>query len=331
MGDRNVACASPWRIFDTRLERVMDTLEAIHSPGDIRITLLGTGGPDLSMTRAGAAILIETCTDIFLIDAGRGVMQRLYECGIQINTVIKILFTHLHSDHIEGLPQLWMTSCFLLGRKTPMHFRGPVGTSDMLAGMRHFLGHDVTYRQQGHASALDYAVDEFTSESIVYENGDLTVTAVPVEHQDGNPAFGFVICTSRHKVVVSGDCVLSEDLIRVGQGADVVIHNVFAPSEALMARLPHVRAVTEKLAVPEQCGEVFLRTGTKLGVFTHVINVDSSNDDIVARARATGYAGPLVVGEDRMIIDVGDHVRVVQPSPLKDLPSISHRSQVLSH
>lgn len=136
---------------------------------------------------------------------------------------------------------------------------------------------------------------------------------MPVDHKDGNPAFGFVVDYARHKVVLSGDCTLSEDLIRVGTGADLVVHNVFAPSPALIARDAHKRAVGEKLASPEQNAEVFRRTGTRLGVFTHVIRLDSTYDDIIDRTRAAGYSGPLVVGEDRMVIEIGDKVQVLPP------------------
>ena len=100
---------------------------------DFRVTLLGTGGPDLTPDRTGAAVLLEIGSELLLFDTGRSVTQRLYEVGIELSRITRIFFTHLHSDHIEGLPQLWMTSWFLSGRKSPMEVWGPVGTRDMLA------------------------------------------------------------------------------------------------------------------------------------------------------------------------------------------------------
>ena len=113
---------------------------------DIKVTLLGTGGPELTRDRMGAATLIEAGGKPLLFDAGRGVLQRLYECGVHINSVTRVILTHLHSDHIDGLPNLWITPWFLLGRSEPMKFWGPHGTRKMLVGMRDFLGHDVTHR-----------------------------------------------------------------------------------------------------------------------------------------------------------------------------------------
>jgi ribonuclease Z len=204
---------------------------------DIRITLLGTGGPELSVDRMGAATLIEAGPETLLFDAGRGVMQRLYECGVKINSVTKVIFTHLHSDHIEGLPNLWITPWFLLGRKTRMEFHGPLGTAEMLDGMRKFLGRDVVVRAEegAPASDLDFTVSEFAGRDLVYSASGLEVTAIPVDHKDGNPAFGFVIDYRGRRVILSGDCTLSEDLAEAGP-ADVVVHNVFAPSAGLLER-----------------------------------------------------------------------------------------------
>jgi ribonuclease Z len=297
----------------------------VPAPADLRVTLLGTGGPELSIDRMGAATLVQAGAQTLLFDAGRSVMQRLYECGVPLNDVTKVFFTHLHSDHIEGLPQLWIQPWFMFGRRTPMEFRGPLGTRDMLAGMRQFMGHDVVHRAHEHspAEALDFSVEEFEQEGVVYAQGGVTITAVPVDHKDGNPSFGFVIDYAGRRVVISGDCILSEDLIRAGKGADLVVHNVFAPSPELAARHPVMRIVAQKLASPEQTGEVFRRTGARMGAFTHVIRIDSSYDDIIRRTRAAGYDGPLVIGEDRMVFEVGAEIRAIPPNDLNRLAELS--------
>jgi ribonuclease Z len=293
---------------------------------DIRITLLGTGGPELSVDRGGAATLIEAGGEVLLFDAGRGVMQRLYECGIRINAVTNIFLTHLHSDHIEGLPHLWFTPWFLLGRKARLQIWGPAKTISMLAGMRQFLAHDIEARAEPGAPASDLDFDgyEFAGAATVFQKNGVTVTSVPVEHKDGNPAYGFVIDFAGRRAVLSGDCTYSEPLAEI-RGADVVLHNVFAPSAALLARDPFKKDVAEKLASPEQAAAIFSSSQTKLGVYTHVIPMDSSEQTIVDRTRAGGYSGPLVIGADRMQILVGDEVTVIEPRPLTDVAEVTSR------
>jgi ribonuclease Z len=285
----------------------------------MRVTLLGTGGPELSpQRRQGAATLVEANGQTLLFDAGRGVLQRLYDSGSPINQVETVFLTHLHSDHIVGLPDLWITPWFLFARKGPMHVYGPTGTAEMLSGMAHFLASDVRQRPSPFNLAADLATvpHEFVGPGVVYNSSGITVTAVSVDHKEGNPAFGFVVETAAtpthpaRKLVLSGDCTLSEPLISAGKGADVVVHNVFAPSPGLLARDLNKRAVSLKLTSPEQAAEVFRRTGTRQAVYSHVILLDSTEADVIARTRAAGYAGPLTVGSDLTRIDIGDAVQV---------------------
>ncbi len=294
---------------------------------DIKVTLLGTGGPELTRDRMGAATLIEAGGKPLLFDAGRGVLQRLYECGVHINSVTRVILTHLHSDHIDGLPNLWITPWFLLGRSEPMKFWGPHGTRKMLVGMRDFLGHDVTHRVRHDcpAEALETPVNEFEGEGVIFDGEGCKVTAVPVHHPTGNPAYGFIIEANGRKVVMSGDCAFSEELVQAGAGADLTIHNVFAPSDELLNFEPHKRQVAMGLASPEQAGEFFRRSRSRMGVFSHVINLDSTDEDILRRARSANYDGEMVIGADRMVLEVGDELRVRAPPPLDVLQDVTSR------
>jgi ribonuclease Z len=59
----------------------------------------------------------------------------------------------------------------------------------------------------------------------------------------------------------------------------------------------------------EQAGEVFARVQPKLAVYTHIIPVTATATEVVPPTRKT-YAGPLEVGEDLMVIDIGETVTV---------------------
>ena len=94
----------------------------------LEITLLGTGNPRPSMERFGASILVEAGETDILIDVGRGAIQRLFQIGAaqQIRDVDLVLFTHLHSDHIVGFPDFWLTG-WVFGRDRPLPVLGPPG------------------------------------------------------------------------------------------------------------------------------------------------------------------------------------------------------------
>src|SRR5829696_10326484 len=76
---------------------------------DTKVTLLGTGSPPPVMNRFGPSILIEAGDKKFLFDAGRGAMQRLVQTKTRWQDVDGVFFTHLHSDHVVGFADLWLT------------------------------------------------------------------------------------------------------------------------------------------------------------------------------------------------------------------------------
>ncbi|MGZ5090979.1 MAG: MBL fold metallo-hydrolase [Burkholderiales bacterium] len=76
---------------------------AAQSQG-LRVTLLGTGSPTPAMNRFGPSTLVEAGEQKFLFDAGRGALQRLTQLKVRWQDVEGVFLTHLHSDHLVGLP-----------------------------------------------------------------------------------------------------------------------------------------------------------------------------------------------------------------------------------
>lgn len=83
--------------------------DEIDTKSIIKVTLLGTGTPQPILERFGASILVQAGGKNLLFDAGRGCLQRLQQIGVEYNTLDGVFFTHLHSDHIVGFPDLWLT------------------------------------------------------------------------------------------------------------------------------------------------------------------------------------------------------------------------------
>src|ERR1700722_10061511 len=76
----------------------------------IEVILLGTGSPIPDPNRAGPSTLVRAGGEVFLVDCGRGVLQRAAAVGVGAAGLSALLLTHLHSDHIAELGDVLITS-----------------------------------------------------------------------------------------------------------------------------------------------------------------------------------------------------------------------------
>src|SRR5215831_8952760 len=98
---------------------MMDNVLAAARSDEMRVTLLGTGTPFPNAERFGSAILVEAGGKRLLFDCGRGVVIRLAQMGVSSKDIDGLFLTHLHSDHVVGIPDLWLSGWFL-GRNKPL-------------------------------------------------------------------------------------------------------------------------------------------------------------------------------------------------------------------
>ena len=127
---------------------------------------------------------------------------------------------------------------------------------------------------------------------------------------------GYRLDAGNRSVLLSGDTIYHENVVKYGKGVDVMVHNVVAFSEAML-KAGAMKPVLDKLTTPEQAAQVFTKAAPRLAVFSHIVKKElpgAAGDDIVLeRTRKAGYAGPLRMGIDRMMIDVGQEVAVSAP------------------
>ena len=76
------------------------------SADDFKVTLLGTGTPVPSPDTFGPSTLVEAGGQKLVFDLGRGCTIRLWQKQISLGSIDAHFLTHLHSDHINGLPDL---------------------------------------------------------------------------------------------------------------------------------------------------------------------------------------------------------------------------------
>lgn len=97
----------------------------------MKLLFLGTGAGAPSLTRNVSALLLlfDQGKEVWLFDCGEGTQQQMMRCGMAVQQISHIFITHLHGDHLYGLPGLLATRS-LSGIKTPVRIFGPSGITD---------------------------------------------------------------------------------------------------------------------------------------------------------------------------------------------------------
>lgn len=264
-----------------------------------RVTLLGTGTPVADPDRFGPAVAITVDDQVYLVDAGVGVVRRAAAAGITANRLTRVFLTHLHSDHTVGLPDL-MLSPWVLNRPAPLVVYGPAGTRVMAEHIEAAWREDIAMRTYGmeprHTGADAYrAVVHEIKPGRVYEDAKVKVDAIAVPHGTWPAAFGYRFETPDRVIVISGDTKPTAALAEACNGCDVLIHEVYSATRG-RTRAPEWQAYdsayhtsTTELAVIAKAAR------PRLLVLYHTAAAGADLEREVAQA---GYTGRVVAGKD---------------------------------
>ncbi len=300
---------------------------AAAAPDEFRVTLLGTGSPAPTMRRFGPGVLVEAGGRKLLIDSGRGGTQRLRQAGLALGQVDAVFLTHLHSDHVVGLPDLWLTGWLQVpyaARKGPFVVYGPAGTQALMDGLTRAFDWDIQARIADQKLSPEVVRAQVTEvrEGVVLDQGGVKVTAIEVDHGELlKPAFGYRVDYGGRSVTISGDTRFSENLIKHAAGTDLVIHQVAAVKPELLDN-PVFKVILSHHTKPDEAGVLFSRVKPRLAVYYHFVLLGAigapavTEDEVMEMTRKT-YAGPLLIGEDLMAfrLDRDEVVRLPARAP----------------
>lgn len=148
------------------------------------LTILGSNSAVPAYGRHPSAQVLNVREELYLIDCGEGTQLRLAENQIKTGKIEHIFISHLHGDHIFGLVGL-LTSYSMGGREKPLHVYGP-------AGLAAFI-HSQLYWSHSH---LNYPLHIHRTEPrfkcLVYENRDLWVYSIPLQHSVPTNGYLFI-------------------------------------------------------------------------------------------------------------------------------------------
>ncbi len=271
----------------------------------MELLFLGTGAGVPAKERnvsAAALQLLEERGATWLFDCGEATQHQILHTSIRPRRIEKIFITHLHGDHIFGLPGLLGSRSFQ-GGDTPLTVYGP-------KGIRSFIEVSLTVSTTHVKYPLH--IVEIEEEGIVFEDEQFTVEAARLSHgiecfgyritehdipgpllvdkllergikpgpmfkrlkngesvelEDGTVLYGadFIGLPQKGRIVtVLGDTRYCEASIRLAQDADVLVH------EATLAAAEEEQAHEYYHSTTHQAARVAVLAGAKRLILTHI-------------------------------------------------------------
>lgn len=156
----------------------------------MQLEFLGTGSGVPGKFRnvsATALKLLDECNSVWLFDCGEGTQQQILRSNLKPRKINKIFITHLHGDHIFGLPGLLSSRSFQ-GGNTPVTIYGPKGVKD-------FVEISLGVSQTKLSYKINY--EEFDEPGILLNNKQFEVYADSLDHQI--KSFGYRVVEKDHQ------------------------------------------------------------------------------------------------------------------------------------
>jgi len=275
------------------------------------IKLLGTGCPSPSHIRFGPSTLVQVESSNYLFDAGSGVTQRLSEFGIQSSEIDVLFITHIHSDHIVDIYQLYISG-WHQGREKPFNIIGPLGITDFFESQLKAFKKELEGRKKWEVrpneKGLLYEIYE-VDKGFIYEDKVAKISPFEVDHKPVEPAYGYKIQFNKEgkdkKIIISGDTRKSKTLIEESFEADVLIHEVFVGLDFDKKRMTKetIDNVSDYHTFPKEVGEVAKEAKVKKLILTHFVPPVFDEEKLKNEVGEV-YKGDIVIGEDLLNIEV---------------------------
>lgn len=189
----------------------------------VTIQVLGSGDAFASGGRLQTCFLVCAGDERVLVDCGATALVAMRRFEVAPDTIDTVFLSHLHGDHFGGVPFLLLEAQFISRRERPLTIAGPPGTRERL--------HATLEALYPGSSGTSWRFPLSFVELRPLERqrlGGVTVTAHPVEHPSGAPAYALRLACDGRRIAYSGDTAWTEQLIEVARDSDLLIVECYA-------------------------------------------------------------------------------------------------------
>jgi len=286
---------------------------AVGQRDRMRLILLGTGGgPRPRKVSSAPAQVILVNDSAYVVDCGDGVARQLVFAGVPLPRLRNIFLTHHHSDHNADYGNLLLLA-WAAGLRTRVDAWGPPPLEKMTKLFFELNSSDISTRiaDEGRIPLVPLVhVHELSQGGPVMRDENVKVTAALVRHPPVVPAFGYRFDSSDRSIVISGDTAPSDNLTKLAQGADVLVHEaLYVPGiDRLVAGVPNATRLKQSImshhTTAEDAGRVAQAAGVKTLVLSHLVPAEDPavTDQMWIDAARVHFRGPVIVGKDLLEI-----------------------------
>lgn len=184
----------------------------------VSVRFVGSGDSFGSGGRFQTCIVVDASGTRFAIDFGASSLIALQQQGIEHNSIDAVLLTHLHGDHCAGVPFMLMDAMLGAKRTRPLLIAGPEDTQARL--------HEIS---EALFPGMHVMTPKFPLQYVDLAVGqpnhilDLVVTPQAARHTWQTNPLALRVEVDDKVLAYTGDGEWTDDLAKIGQGADLLI------------------------------------------------------------------------------------------------------------
>ena len=245
----------------------------------MELTIIGSGTGVPSLRRGSPSLAVKAAGRLLVLDLGAGSLRAMLQWGLNFNQIDILALSHRHPDHVRDLVPFLFATRYALGytRQEPFWLLAARGFADFLARLRSAFGHWVE-PPEGLMHLRELSPED--PDAVEWEG--LTIKSAPTDHTEGSLAFR--IEAGSRSLVYSGDTDVSDSLVTLARGADLLVLEAANPF-----KVPgHL--------TPGEAGRLATRAGARRLLLTHFYP-PCDEVDVVALAEQE-FAGEIIRAED---------------------------------
>lgn len=152
----------------------------------MRIIFLGTAGSVPTLKRSLPSLIVQRKNEQLMFDCGEGIQRQMLKANTGFHRRMKIFISHLHGDHVLGLPGLLQTMA-LMDRQWKLQVYGPEGIAHFLQCVKETLQFGLTYPVE---------INEISGQGVICKEKEYIIEAIGSNHVTKGLAY---ILTEKHR------------------------------------------------------------------------------------------------------------------------------------